>query len=142
MTADHETATQVTPPAVFARHGIITLLVTVLTAMALDDITTDSATAFVLEYSILAAAGGWGVFVGYNLLRTGHGVVGTTSVILLAAAAWVAVDGLGHKRDGGWSAFWPEYTVMLATSVWFVALSVILLALSRMALRPERVTRR
>jgi hypothetical protein len=52
-------------------------------------------------------------------------------VVAVASAVWVASDGLGHKRDGGWSVFWPEYTVMLVTWLWFLALAIVLIALGR-----------
>jgi hypothetical protein len=111
-----------------------------LASLALDDITTDNSAAFLPEYRMLAAAGVWGLFVAYTLLRTGYRLVGTMSMVAVGAAAWVAFDGLGHKRDGGWSPFWPEYSVMLTTWVWFVALSVLLLALGRRALKPSLLT--
>jgi hypothetical protein len=60
-------------------------------------------------------------------------------VVVVAAAVWVASDGLGHKRDGGWSVFWPEYTVMLVTWLWFVVLSVMLLVLGLRTTPPKRV---
>lgn len=125
---------------VFASQGIITLVVAVLASLALDDITTDNATRFPLEYGILTVAGAWGLFVAYNLLRTGHRAVGTASVLAVGAAAWVAFDGLGHKRDGGWSTFWPEYSVMLSTWLWFIAVSVILLTLSKRAPKDGRLS--
>ena len=49
---------------------IVTLVVAVLAALALEDITTDTAGGFVPEYSMLAAAGVWGLFVTYKLLRS------------------------------------------------------------------------
>jgi len=121
---------------VFVVQGAVTLVVVVLAWLALDDITTDNSTGFVPEYRLLAAAGAWGLFVAYTLLRKGQRAVAATSIVAVAAAAWVAVNGLGHVRDGGWSAFWPEYSVMLATWSWFVALSAILLVLGRRGLKP------
>ncbi len=119
---------------VFFAEGAVTLVVLMLAWLALDDITTDNSTGFLPEYRLLAAAGAWCLFVAYTLLRRGWRVVGMTSVVAVAAAALVAFDGLGHKRDGGWSVFWPEYSIMLATWLWFLALSVILLAVGPRAL--------
>lgn len=127
---------QLSRAGVFVAQGAITLVVVVLAWLALDDITTDNSTGFLPEYRLLAAAGAWGLFVAYSLLRRGQRAVAATSTVAVAAAAWVAFDGLGHKRDGGWSAFWPEYSVMLATWLWFVTLSAILLVLGRRALKP------
>ena len=33
-------------------------------------------------------------------------------VASLAAATWMAAGGIGHKRDGGWSVFWPQYLAL------------------------------
>jgi len=85
------------------------------------------------------AAGVWCVFVASALLRRGSSVLGMTSLVAVAAAAVVASDGVGHIRDGGWSVFWPEYTVILATWLWFLALSVMLLAVGLRTPPPERV---
>jgi hypothetical protein len=122
---------------VFFAQGAITLVVVVLAGLALDDITTDQSAGFLLEYRLLAAAGAWCLFVACSLLSKGHRVLGAASVVAVGAAAWVGFDGLGHKRDGGWSTFWPEYSVMLATWLWFVGLSVILLALGRRPLTSD-----
>jgi len=112
-------------------QATVTLVVLVFVGLALDDITTDDATGFLPEYTLLAAAGTWCLFVAYTLLRKGWHVIGAASVVAGAAAASVGFDGLGHKRDGGWSAFWPEYSVMLATWLWFMVLTVILFARRR-----------
>jgi hypothetical protein len=122
---------------VWLAQGAVTLVVVVLAWLALDDITTDNSTGFLPEYRLLAAAGAWCLFVGYILLRRGWRVAGSTSLAAVVAAAWVAFDGLGHRRDGGWSAYWPEYSVMLATWVWFLALSVVMLACGGRALTGE-----
>jgi hypothetical protein len=49
------------------------------------------------------------------------------SLFALLAAAWVASDGLGHVRDGGWSVFWPEYSVTVIAWLWFAVLAAALL---------------
>jgi hypothetical protein len=116
---------------VFVVQAAVTLVVVILAWLALDDITTDNSTGFLPEYRLLGAAGAWCLFVAYTLVRRGWRAIGAASVVAVAAAAWVAFDGLGHKRDGGWRAFWPEYSVMLATWLWFLALSGILFALGR-----------
>jgi len=119
--------------------GAATLAVLVFAWFALDDITTDNSTGFLPEYRVLMAAGVWCVFVASALLRRGSSVLGMTSLVAVAAAAVVASDGVGHIRDGGWSVFWPEYTVILATWLWFLALSVMLLAVGLRTPPPERV---
>ncbi len=119
---------------VFFVQATVTLVVLAFAWLALDDITTDNSTGFLPEYRLLAGAGAWCLFVAYTLLRKGRRAIGAASVVAVAAAASVALDGLGHKRDGGWSAFWLEYSVMLAPWLWFLVLSVILFALGRRAM--------
>ena len=116
--------------ALFAEAGV-TIALVVFAWLALDDITTDNATGFKPEYRLLAACGAWCVFLAYDLLKRGYHRLGAISAVAVASAVWVAFDGLGHKRDGGWSAFWPEYTVMLVAWLWFLALAIVLFALGR-----------
>lgn len=117
----------------FFTEAAITIALVVLAWLALDDITTDNATVFKPEYRLLAGCGAWCLFIAYDLLRRGYRLLGATSVVAVASAAWVASDGLGHIRDGGWSVFWPEYTVMLLAWLWFLALAILLVALGRRA---------
>lgn len=116
--------------AVSAR-GAVTAGLVVLAALALDDITTDTSTGFRPEYTLLAACGAWCLFLASDLLKQGYRRLCTTSVAAVVLAVWVASDGLGHQRDGGWSAFWPEYTVMLVAWLWFLALAIVLVAIGR-----------
>jgi hypothetical protein len=97
---------------VFLAQGAITLVVVVLAGLALDDITTDQSAGFLLEYRLLAAAGAWCLFVACSLPSRGQRLLGAVSVFAVGAAACIGFDGLGHKRDGGWSALWPECSVM------------------------------
>jgi hypothetical protein len=113
--------------AFFARAAV-TIGLVVLAWLALDDITTDNSTGFRPEYTLLAVCGAWCLFLAYDLLKQGYRRVGTTSIVAVASAAWVASDGLGHKRDGGWSVFWPDYTVMLVAWLWFLAIAIVLIA--------------
>lgn len=116
--------------ALFA-EAVVTMALVAFAWLALDDITTDNTTGFKPEYRLLAACGAWCLFLGYDLLKRGHRRLGAISVVAVASAVWVAIDGLGHKRDGGWSVFWPEYTVMLVAWLWFLALAIGLVALGR-----------
>jgi hypothetical protein len=118
-------------PHAFFAEAAVTIGLVVLAWLALDDITTDNSSGFRLEYTLLAACGVWCLFLAYDALRQGYRLLGTTSMVAVASAVWVASDGLGHKRDGGWHVFWPEYTVMLAAWLWFLALAIVLIALGR-----------
>ena len=116
---------------VLSAKAAVTIALVVLAWLALDDITTDNSTGFKPEYTLLAACGAWCLFLAYDLLKQGCGRLGTTSMVAVASAVWVASDGLGHGRDGGWSVFWAEYTVMLVAWLWFLALAIVLIALGR-----------
>jgi hypothetical protein len=115
----------------FSAEAAVTFALVVLSGLALDDITTDNSTGFKPEYTLLAACGAWCLFLVYRLLKQGYRRLGTASMVAVAAAVWVASDGLGHTRDGGWKVFWPEYTVMLAAWLWFLALAIVVFARRR-----------
>jgi len=120
-------------------EAAVTLALVLLAWLALDDITTDNSTGFKPEYRLLTVCGGWCLFVGTDLVRKGHRLLGAVSLVAVALAVWVASDGLGHKRDGGWSMFWPEYAVMLWAWLWFLFLGIRLIFLGRG--RPGRTRR-
>ena len=111
---------------VFSAEGAVTIGLAVLAALALDDITTDNSTGFRPEYTLLAVCAVWCLFLAFDLLKQGHRRLGTTSIVAIASAVWVASDGLGHTRDGGWSVFWAEYTVMLVAWLWFLTFGIVL----------------
>jgi len=118
----------------FFAQAAVTIALGVLAWLALEDITTDNSTGFTPEYTLLAACAAWCLFLAFDLLKRGYRLPGTVSVVAVAAAVWAAFDGLGHKRDGGWSEFWPEYTVVLVAWLWFSMLAMILAALGRRAM--------
>jgi hypothetical protein len=124
----------------FSAEAAVTIGLVVLASLSLDDITTDNSTGFRPEYTLLAVCGAWCLFLAYDLLKQGYRRLGTTSMVALASAVWVASDGLGHERDGGWSVFWPEYAVMLVAWLWFLALAIVLIALGWRAMPPGDTT--
>lgn len=124
----------------FSAKSAVTIGLVVLALLALDDITTDNSTGFRPEYTLLAACGAWCLFLAYDLLKRGYRRLGTISMVALASAVWVASDGLGHTRDGGWSVFWPEYAVMLGAWLWFLALAIVLISLGRRVTPTEDTT--
>jgi hypothetical protein len=95
---------------------------------AFDDITTDNATSFPLEYTILAASAVWLLFIAVRLMRHGHGLLGGISLLALASAVWgqYAVEpGVvwGQRAVG----FKPEYAAVMTAYGWFCALSLAML---------------
>ena len=70
-----------------------------------------------------------------RLTRTGHRVLGTISLLALGGAVW----GQRAVGPGIVPSFQPEYVATLAGAGWFLALSIILVALS---IRDSRAGRR
>jgi len=100
------------------RQAAITFVVVVLAVAAFDDITTDNATSFPLERTMLAGAGIWFLLVATRLWREGHRVIGALSLGLLTIAALV------QPTVGPRIATTPfGYLVTVATLAWFLALA-------------------
>ena len=116
-------------PSSLAVEASVTLVAALFSLLALDDITTDNATTgFKPEYRLLAVCGAWLLLFVLQLWRTHRRTLAAVSLALVAAAAWVVSDGLGHKNAGGWSVFWAEYSLVTIAWLWFTAVSVTLLA--------------
>lgn len=64
----------------------ITSLALLLAFAAFDDITTDNATTFRVEYTFLVACSGWLLFVAWSLIRGAHLVLGLASLLFWALA--------------------------------------------------------
>jgi hypothetical protein len=109
-------------PAVQTRpfaNAAITLVVLLLVYAAFDDITTDNATTFRVEYTFLVGCAGWLLFVAWSLHRNGHRALGVASIIALASAVW-AQHAIGPGMLPG---IRPEYVVMIAAYLWFWAIT-------------------
>ena len=72
-------------------RGAVSLVLLVLSWLALDDITTDNANEFPLEYTILVSAGIWFAALGVALVARRRFFAGTSSLVAVAlgvAAFW------------------------------------------------------
>lgn len=105
------------------RDGLVTVGVLLLVFAAFDDITTDNATSFPLEYTILIACAGWLLFLALRLMRQRHNALGVVSLLALVSGV-VAQRAI---RPGITPGFWTEYVVATAAYLWFVAISALLL---------------
>jgi hypothetical protein len=105
------------------RDGLVTVCVLLLVFAAFDDITTDNATAFPLEYTALIACAGWLFLLGLRLLRQHHHGLGAVSLVALAAAVW-AQRAIGPGIRPGLRT---EYVVVTAAYVWFFAVALLLM---------------
>ena len=100
-------------------NAAITLVALLLVFAAFDDITTDDATTFPVEYSFLVGCAGWLLFVAWSLIRGGHRTLGVASLVALAGALW-AQHAIGPGMVPGLR---PEYIVMTTAYFWFWALA-------------------
>lgn len=111
LSAEHDLSeTRALGPGLFV--GLVTLVAMLLAMLALDDITTDNATRFPVEYRVLVAVAAWLLFVAGRLWRAGSRVNAAITVVSLAASAALSAGGIGHLRDGGWAVFWPQYAAL------------------------------
>ena len=103
------------------RDAAVTFGTVLLAFAAFDDITTDTATTFTVEWSSLAVCGAWLLSVSWRLLRSEHRWLGSISVVVLVAAV-----GAGSSIRPGTGPFQVEYLTTIAGLLWFLALAAIL----------------
>jgi len=120
ISTDRETASRRLP-----RDVVVTIAALLLVFAAFDDITTDNATSFPLEYGILTASAVWLLFIAVRLMRHGHGLLGGISLLALASAVWgQRAVGPGVVWDRRAAGFKPEYVAVMTAYGWFCALSL------------------
>lgn len=100
------------------RDAVVTFAAVVLAFAAFDDITTDPAPSFTLEWLGLGVCAVWLLFVSWWLVRCGHQWLGLVSVVALAVG--VAAS---FRIKPGMDPLSVEYLATLAVLVWFVGLS-------------------
>ena len=100
-------------------NAVITVVVLVLIYAAFDDITTDDATTFRVEYTCLIVSAGWLLFFASSLIRGGHRTLGVASLVALAGALW-AQRAIGPRMPAGLR---PEHIVLIAAYLWFWVLA-------------------
>ena len=110
------------------RDAVVTIAALLLVFAAFDDIATDNATSFPLEYATLVAVAVWLLFIAVRLTRHGHGLLGGISLLALASAVWgQRAVGPGVVWDQRAAGFKPEYVAMMTAYGWFCALSLAML---------------
>ena len=112
ISTDRDTASRRLP-----REAVVTIAALLLVFAAFDDITTDRATSFPLEYTTLIASAVWLLFIAGRVMRHGHGLLGGISLLVLAGAGW------GQRAAG----LKPEYVAVMTAYGWFCALSLAML---------------
>jgi peptidoglycan/LPS O-acetylase OafA/YrhL len=111
----------------------ITVAVVLLAVAALDDITTDNATAFPLERIALVGCGVWFLLLASRLWRQRRRVLGMLSLTVLTGAA-LAQPMVGQGTAPTQLAY-LAYLVTVAALAWFLVLAGIL---AGFAWRPTR----
>ena len=119
--------------------GGITLAAMAAAMLALDDITTDDALQFPVEYRILAVCAVWLLCVAWPLWRAGSRRNAALILASLSVAASLCAGGIGHRRDGGWAAFWPQYVAILWAWIHGIVVGILMI---RRGLKPAPQPRR
>jgi ABC-type polysaccharide/polyol phosphate export permease len=104
--------------------GIVTLALTILAFLAFDDITTDDATTFTVEYSLLAVCAVWVAILSVRLALQRCFALSGISFCVLVAALW----GQRFIGPGTVPSLQPYYLATVFSIVWFLGLSVYLFA--------------
>jgi hypothetical protein len=106
----------------------VTAVVLFVAYAAIDDITTDAAAGFRVEYTVLALCAAWLLFIAVRLLRAGHALLGGVTIAAVVASVW-AQRAIGPGVVWGRGLpFRPEYPIAVIAYLWFCALSLVLLA--------------
>ena len=134
LTTNHGSDRVVGGGIVLVRDAAITIVALLLVYAAFDDITTDNATKFPVEYSLLTICAAWLAFVSARLWRTHHRILGSVSALALIAGVW-AQRAIGPRMASGLRA---EYVVMPAAYVCLWAVAIALLWLGWRQHRSER----
>lgn len=103
-------------------RGALSITVLVLSWLALDDITTDTADAFPVEYSMLVLSAVWFAVLGAWLVVHGHARAGGISLLAVALGV-VAFWSLPHHHQPPSAVNYLGYF----TLAWFAGISLWLL---------------
>src|SRR3990172_12370975 len=108
------------------RDAALTVTAVLFAYAAFDDITTDSAKTFAVEYSGLVVCAVWVLTLAIRLIRIRRPVLGGISLMALAAAVW----GQRAIGPGVVPAPWSAHSIaVVAAFAWFALLSVLLVAI-------------
>jgi hypothetical protein len=103
------------------RDAAVTLVTVLLAFAAFDDITTDNATTFTVEWVSLAVCGVSLLIVSCRLLWSRHRWLGSASGVALVVGV-----GAGSAVRPGTGPFQVEFLTTVAALLWFLGLAGIL----------------
>lgn len=104
-------------------RGAVSVLFWLLSWAALDDITTDTANTFVVEYTLLLLAGIWFAGLGISLIVAARWFTGVFSLVAVAAGV-VAFWSLPHHYGPASlvnQLGWIPVLWFLGLAVWLIA---------------------
>ena len=110
-------------PGMLIIGGFITLAAVLMAYAAFDDITTDDAATFTVEYIILIFCTSWILFVSIILLIKRKLIIGTASFAVLAVVIW-GQQTIGPATIAG---FKTGHIAMLTSLGWFFCISIFML---------------
>lgn len=116
------------------RDAVISCCAIVLVVGAFDDITTDDARHFTVEYCALVLSSMWFAYIAVRLTRLGYRTLGILSFVSLAAGAW----GQSRLDRNIVPSRSVPYLITVVAIFWFVALSIFLLYLGSRGLMHRR----
>ena len=104
-------------------RGAVSVPVLLLTVAALDDITTDTANSFPVEYALLVISGIWFASVAGYLFRRSYpatGIVSAAAVSIGIVACWSLPH---HYAPASWvtQLGWCPLRWVLGRTVWLLA---------------------
>jgi hypothetical protein len=101
------------------RDAALTVVAVVLAFLAFDDITTDRASSFHVERSVLAGCGLWFASLALRFVQQGRRALGLSSLGIVVAAA-VAQRRIGPGMTPDMA---PEYLATVLALAWFLLVS-------------------
>lgn len=111
--------------------GVLSLGVLLMTWLAGDDITTDNATTFRVEYTMLVLAAVWFAALGVALVRRGRAVAGVASLLAVGLGVAACWDLPHHYQP-----FSMLNACVYVALAWFFGLAIRLVARPWPAARP------
>jgi hypothetical protein len=112
--------------SVAARNAAITASTVLLAYLAFDDITTDSALSFRIEWTAIAGCAAWFTVASYWLMRQGFRKLGGISLAVVAVAALSQ----SSINGGAIASTWFARLALLVALAWFAALAAIMVWLA------------
>ena len=102
--------------------GVVSAFLLLLTWAALDDITTDTAHRFDVEYTLLALAGAWFVGIGAWLVARRRTLMGsaTLAAVVVGIAAFWSLPQRGEQASGLTYSGLAALAWCLALVVWLL----------------------